>query len=497
MNTDIMPSNNGRKDFPIAIIGAGFAGIGAAIQLKKAGIHSFTMFERGNEIGGTWRDNTYPGAACDVPSHVYSFSFEPNPSWSRAFSPSKEIEEYLLGIVDKWRLRPHLRLNTEIVSARFDEAAGSWLLETGSGNSFKARVVISGVGGLVNPALPNIPGFDSFKGTIFHTARWNHGYDLSGKSVAVIGTGASAVQVVPAIAPQVGKLKVFQRTAAWVMPKRDRRYSAKTKQFFARHPWMLWLSRYAQYWLSEMFGPMVFLDSKLLSTLAEKGSLHHLHSSVTDPELRRKLTPHFQFGCKRVLISDDYWPTFERDNVELITDAIEEVTPTGVRTADGIEHCLDAIIPATGFALGLATAPFPVTGRNGKSLDDTWRSGAVAYKGVTVSGFPNWFILMGPNTGPGHTSVLVFTEAQIAYAMQAIKKLIAEDLKYMDVRQGVQDRYNSGLQGRMKHMAWSSGCNSWYLSGDGSNHALYPGFAWEYVLRTRTFKPSEYEIARA
>lgn len=497
METSKRSGTNGRKDFPIAIIGAGFAGIGAAIQLKKAGIHSFTMFERGAEIGGTWRDNTYPGAACDVPSHVYSFSFEPNPNWSRAFSPSNEIEEYLLGVVDKWRLRPHLRLNTEIVSARFNETAGNWVLETDRGDSYTARVVISGVGGLVEPSLPDIPGFNLFKGTVFHTARWNHDYDLAGKSVAVIGTGASAVQVVPSIAPRVGKLTVFQRTAAWVMPKRDRRYSAKARRFFSRHPSMLRLSRYAQYWLSEIFGPMVFLDSKVLSTVAEKGSLLHLRHSVGDPELRRKLTPSFQFGCKRVLVSDDYWPTFERDNVELVTEPIDEVTADGIRTKDGVEHRLDAIIPATGFALGLATAPFPIIGRGGRSLDDAWRQGAVAYKGVTVSGFPNWFILMGPNTGPGHTSVLVYTEAQIAYAMQAIRKLMAEDLKFVDVRQDVQDRYNEGLQGRMKYMAWSSGCNSWYLSSDGSNHALYPGFAWEYVLRTRKFKPSEYEIAKA
>jgi len=486
--------SNGRQPFPIAIIGAGFAGIGAAIQLKKAGIESFTMFERAGEIGGTWRDNTYPGAACDVPSHVYSLSFEPNPGWTRMFAPSNEIETYLLGIVAKWGLRSHLRLNTEIVSARFDEAAGVWNLQTNQSETFLARVVISGVGGLVDPALPKFKGVESFQGKIFHTARWNHDYRLSGKSVAVIGTGASAVQVVPAIAPQVDRLTVFQRTAAWVMPKRDRHFSTTARQFFARHPRALWLSRYVQYWLSEIFGPMVFLDSKPLSAIAEKGSMHHLRSSVRDPQLREKLTPHFQFGCKRILISDDYWSTFERDNVELITEAVGEMTPAGIRTRDGVEHRFDIVILATGFALGLAKAPFPVVGRGGRLLDEVWRNGAVAYKGVTVSGFPNWFILMGPNTGPGHTSVLVYTEAQIAYAMQAIRRLIEDDLKFVDVKQDVQDRYNAGLQGRMKYMAWSSGCNSWYLSSDGSNHALYPGFAWEYALRTRKFKPNEYEV---
>jgi len=484
-------------DFPIAIIGAGFAGIGMAIQLKKGGIGSFTMFERAGEIGGTWRDNTYPGAACDVPSHVYSFSFEQNPRWSRAYAESGEIQSYLLGVVDKWWLRSHIRFNTEIVGARFDEERGVWTLTTNHGEEFTARVIVSGVGGLVDPALPDIKGLDSFTGKLFHTARWNHQYDLRGKRVAVIGTGASAVQVVPSIAPMVAKLSVFQRSAAWVMPKLDKEYSEGAKQFLTRHPAALRLSRLLKYGLSEVFGPMVFLDAKPLKAIAEKMSLQHLHAGVKDPELRAKLTPKFQFGCKRVLVSDDYWPAFERPNVELVTEPISEIVSDGVRTADGREHPVDAIVLATGFALGLAKAPFPVTGRGGKSLDEAWKNGAVAYKGMTISGFPNWFILMGPNTGPGHTSVLVYTEAQIAYAVQAIRKIIAERLKYVDVKQEVQDRYNEGLQRRMKHMSWSSGCHSWYLSADGSNHALFPGFASEYVVRARKFKPAEYEIAKA
>lgn len=497
MNRQVTTFLRDRDDLPIVIIGAGFAGIGMAVQLMKAGIHSFTMFERANEIGGTWRDNTYPGAACDVPSHVYSFSFEPNPNWSRAFSESGEIQSYLLGVVEKWKLRPHLRLNTEVVDARFDEESGSWTLKTNAGETVAARVVVSGVGGLVDPALPNIKGLENFTGELFHTARWNHDYDLTGKNVAVIGTGASAVQVVPSIARQVAKLSVFQRTAAWVMPKHDRKYSEAKKRLYGKFPLALRLSRFLKYGLSELFGPMVFLDSKRLSAIGEFGSLHHLRASVSDPELRAKLTPHFQFGCKRVLISDDYWPAFERDNVDLVTEPIEEVRRNSITTKDGVEHPVDAIVLATGFALGLAKAPFPVTGRGGKTLDDAWTKGAVAYKGMTVSGFPNWFILMGPNTGPGHTSVLVYTEAQIAYALQAIEKLIAERLRYVDVRQDVQDHYNESIQKRMPHMAWSSGCHSWYLSDDGSNHALYPGFAFEYVARVRKFKPSEYEIVKS
>jgi cation diffusion facilitator CzcD-associated flavoprotein CzcO len=483
-------------DFPIAIIGAGFAGIGTAIQLMKAGIREFTIFERASEIGGTWRDNSYPGAACDVPSHVYSFSFEPSPNWSRAFAESHEIQRYLLGLVDKWQLREHLRLECEIVEARFDEAAGAWSLTTEAGERVSARVVVSGVGGLVDPAFPDIKGHESFAGEICHTARWNHDYDLAGKRVAVIGTGASAVQVVPTIAPQLAKLSVFQRTPGWVMPKPDKQYSERAKKNYARFPLALRLSRFVKYWLSEITGPLVFLDSKRLSKIGEAASRAHLKACVKDPELRARLTPDFQFGCKRVLVSDDYWPAFERENVELVTEPIAEIRRDGIETRDGRLHEADAIIFATGFSLNIAMAPFPVIGRDGRTLDEAWQHGAVAYKGMEVSGFPNWFILMGPNTGPGHTSVLVFTEAQITHTLHAIRKIRSENLRYLDVKQAVQDRYNAGIQARMKHMVWGSGCNSWYLSADGENHSLYPGFAAEYALRARAFTPSDYEIAR-
>ena len=490
------PARRSAADFPIAIIGAGFAGIGTAIQLLRAGISSFTIFERAGEIGGTWRDNTYPGAACDVPSHVYSLSFEPHPGWTRNFAGSAEIQAYLLRLVEKWRLREHLRLDTEIVEAHFDEAAGSWTLTTGGDEVFTARVVISAVGGLVDPALPDIKGLQGFPGDLFHTARWNHDYDLTGRRVAVIGTGASAVQVVPAIAPQVAKLSVFQRTPAWVMPKRDHRYSDRARSLFARSPAALLASRTLQYGLSELFGPMVFLDAPRLSALAERMSLRHLERSVRDPALRAKLTPEFQFGCKRILISDDYWSSFERDNVELVTDPIAEIRGRGIETSDGTLREVDAIVLATGFAVNLATAPFPVTGRGGRTLDEVWRGGAEAYKGLAVSGFPNWFVLMGPNTGPGHTSVLVFTEAQIAHVLGAIRELRTGGVRFLDVRRDVQDRYNAGIQRRMKHMVWTSGCHSWYLSPDGSNHSLYPGFAAEYALRTRRFRAADYEITR-
>jgi cation diffusion facilitator CzcD-associated flavoprotein CzcO len=483
-----------QTDFPIAIIGAGFSGIGAAIQLIKAGINSFTIFERADEIGGTWRDNTYPGCACDVPSHVYSLSFEQNPNWHRRYATSWEIQEYLIDVVDKWKLRERMRINTEITKARFDEESGTWTLTMDGGETFTARVVLAGVGGLVDPSYPNIEGMEEFAGDMMHTARWNHDVDLTGKRVAVIGTGASAVQVVPTIAPIVAMLAVFQRTPGWVVGKFDRIYPRWLRNFLARFPFFLRASRFAKYWVSELRGPIVFLDSKVLSKIGKWLSMWKLRRQVPDPELRKKLTPNFQFGCKRVLVSDDYWATFERDNVELITDSIERIEGKGIRTQDGTIHEADVIVLATGFKLGLAESPFPVIGRGGRTLSEAWKGGAVAYKGMTVAGFPNWFILMGPNTGPGHTSVLVYTEAQISHALQAIKMIMAEDIKYMDVRQEVLDRYNDGIQKRMKRMVWS-GCKSWYLSEDGSNHSLYPGFAAEYVLRTRKLHPGDYEIA--
>ena len=486
------PQSGAVADFPIAIIGAGFAGIAMAIQLKRAGFTSFTIFERADEIGGTWRDNTYPGAACDVPSHAYSLSFEPNPDWSRKFSPASEIQGYLLGLVDKWRLRDHIRFSTAIERAVFDEDCGHWTLDTSAGDSFTARVVVSAVGGLVDPQWPGIPGLESFGGALFHTARWDHDYDLRGKRVAVVGTGASAVQVVPAIAPIVEHLHVYQRTPAWVMPKGDGEYDAQWRQRFRRHPWMLHLSRSFKYWTSELFGPMIYLDAPRLSARAERISLRHLEDQVKDPELRKKLTPDFQFGCKRVLVSDDYWSSFERDNVDLITGKIEAITPDGIRTSDGGQRSYDALICATGFEAGLAAAPFEIVGRGECSLAQQWADGARAYKGLAISGLPNWFVLMGPNTGPGHTSVLVFTEAQIRHAKGAIEAIRREDLRFIEVKREAQDRYNESLSRRMPRMVWSN-CRSWYLSEDGTNRTLYPGPAFEYVTRTSRFEPRDYE----
>jgi cation diffusion facilitator CzcD-associated flavoprotein CzcO len=489
-------NNTGHADYTVAVIGSGFGGIATAIKLKQAGINSFVMIERASEPGGTWRDNTYPGCACDVPANAYSLSFDPNPDWKHKFAHADEIQAYLLRTVDKHGLGEHLRFDTEVTSAVFDDQRQQWALHLDNGQQITAQVVIAAVGGLVNPAPPDIEGLADFEGQLFHTARWNHDYDLSGKRIAVIGTGASAVQVVPAIAPSVEHMSVFQRTPAWVVPKGDLVVSKTTKQRFRRFPFVQKAVRWFTFCFSEAMGPMIVLDSPRLSGIAERASIKHLERCVSDPVLREKLTPHFQFGCKRMLISDDFWPCFERDNVDLVTDSITRITANGLvtRDADGNEqsHPVDALLLATGFETGLSSAPFPITGRAGRTLADTWKDGAVAYKGMAVSGFPNWFTIMGPNTGPGHTSVLVFTEAQIRYIVQAVRKIASGQARSFEVKQPVQDRYNERIQGRMKYTAWSSGCNSWYLGEDGKNRALFPGFASEYYLRTRRFKQSEY-----
>ncbi|MBX2802747.1 MAG: NAD(P)/FAD-dependent oxidoreductase [Myxococcales bacterium] len=484
----------GADEFPVAVIGAGLCGIGAGIRLKQAGIHSFTIFERADRIGGTWRDNQYPGAACDVPAHLYSFSFAQNPDWSRTYAGAPEIWRYTADLVRRFELEPHLRLSTAITGARFDEASGLWHLQTDQGEEIRARAVLAGMGALVDPQLPDLEGLDDFAGETFHTARWNHDCSLQGKRVAVVGTGASAVQVVPAIASEVAQLRVFQRTPSWVLPRLDVEHGPRRRWLYRHVPGALWLSRLRTFLSAELRGPVVYLDSPRLSTIGERMSLRHLEEQVPDPELRARLTPDYQFGCKRVLVSSDYWPTFNEPHVQLITDPIHRIEQDGLRTADGTLHASDVIVLATGFDVSLNRPPFPVEGRHG-SLSEAWQHGASSYLGMMVHGFPNWFFLMGPNTAPGHTSVLVYAEAQLDYAVRAVRHLQRRGLRWMDVRAEAQQAYDDSLQARMPHMSWSSGCSSWYLSDDGVNRSLYPGPASEYVWRTRRLKRRDFHEA--
>lgn len=478
----------------VVVIGAGFSGINMAIRLKEAGITDFVVLERADDVGGTWRDNTYPGCACDVPSVAYSYSFEQVPDWSRTFAGSAEIHSYIHHCVEKYGLRPWLRFGTGVTKAIFDDKGGIWTLTTEGGETITARAVVSAIGGLVNPAYPDIPGLAEFKGAKFHTARWDHQYDLKGKRVAVIGTGASAIQVVPSIQPYVSSLKLFQRTPAWVIPKPDFAIRERTRQLFRRIPAAQRLLRNAIYTASEaIFAPLVILDTPA-SRLFERYASRHLEKQVTDPELRRKLQPDFHIGCKRVLISNDYYPALAQPNVEVITESIVRITETGIITADGKTHEVDCVVLATGFRLDIASAPFEVHGLDDVKMSDLWQApGSKAYMGMAVSGIPNWFVMLGPNTGPGHTSVLVYTEAQAGYILQALRTLLERNLRYLNVRRVEQDAWHRKIQSRMKYTSWTSGCRSWYLDEHGENHTLYPGLASEYVLSVRTFKPEKYD----
>lgn len=488
----------GDTDMDIAIIGAGFSGLGMAIQLKKAGYEQVTILERAAEVGGTWRDNHYPGAACDVASHLYSFSFEPNPHWSRAFGQQPEILDYIKKVAAKHDLYRQIRFNTAIESARFDAAAGVWHVHTAAGETLTARVVISAIGALSDPAYPNIDGLDDFAGKLMHTAAWDDDYDLAGKRVAVIGSGASAIQVVPEIQQAAAQLTVFQRTPSWITPKPDRPISATEQAEYRDSFYKLAKRRYRIYWMSELFAPFIISDRPFFKQRAERMARAHIRRQVADPALRETVTPDYAIGCKRVLISNDWYPAIQADNAELVADGPARITENSIVMKDGREIEVDAIVCATGFKVPSKAASFPIVGLDGLDLDTAWADGAEAYKGVAVSGFPNLFFLMGPNTGPSHTSVLAFTEMQMDYITKAIDHMRRQDLKWLMVKKTVQDRFNRGIQKRMQHTAWTTGCSSWYLTDAGKNTTLYPGFNWEYRLRLWWFRPVEYEsVARS
>jgi cation diffusion facilitator CzcD-associated flavoprotein CzcO len=480
----------------ILIIGTGFAGLGMGIRLKQAGIHDFTILEKDGGVGGTWRANHYPGAACDVESHLYSFSFEPNPRWSRSFATQPEILAYLEHCADKYGLRPHIRFNTAVTSAAFDERAGVWNVKTSDGKSLRARVLVSGSGGLSRPAYPDIPGLASFQGKTFHSARWDDSAALDGKRVAVIGTGASAIQIVPAIAPRVEQLCVYQRTPPWIVPKRDYPISERQRAIFRRAPFLQQLVRDGIYLQRELFGIGFVLEPRLLK-LAEGLVRKYLNQSVSDRALRDKLRPDYALGCKRVLPTNDYYPALQRPNVELVTEGIESVLPHGIRTRDGKERELDALVLATGFQAAEAVAPFEVRGRGGLDLGTVWSDGAEAYLGTTVAGFPNLFLIVGPNTGLGHSSMVLMIESQIQYVLSAVQTMRARGIEQVDVRADVQARYNARIHERLEHTVWNSGCKSWYRTRSGKNTTLWPGFTFEYRFKTRRFDVESYELTAA
>jgi cation diffusion facilitator CzcD-associated flavoprotein CzcO len=481
------------KTFRIAILGAGMGGLCMAVQLRKAGITSFVILEKGGRVGGTWRDNVYPGSGCDVPSHLYSFSFEPKLDWSRKFALQPEILDYMEHVARKYGLMPHIRFDTEVAEARFDETEGLWHVRTVSGEEITANVVVAGTGQLNRPAYPKLPGIESFAGKTFHSARWDHDYDLTGKTVAVIGNGASAIQFVPEIAPKVKKLTIFQRSANWIVPKKDRPYTKTELALFRAFPWIVRLQRYMIYLTLER-NYLAFVKGSWFGKLFEKACRTELEAHIADPELRRKLTPDYPAGCKRILLSNDWFPAMARPNVDVVTSHISHVTPDAIVTEDGRSHQADAIIYSTGFETTTFLAPMKITGRGGLDLNDVWRSGAEAHRGIAVAGFPNFFMLYGPNTNLGHNSIIFMIECQVNYILQCIQALRGRGLRYLDVRKEAEDAFNRALQQDMQKTVWAAGCSSWYKTADGKVTNNWSSYTLRYWWQTRRPDFSEYAL---
>jgi len=480
------------RECEVAIIGAGNSGLCAAIQLRRAGIDDFVVLEKSGGVGGTWRDNTYPGAACDVPSMFYSFSFEVNTEWSRQYAQQPEILDYLERCADKYGVRDHIRFDTDVRQASFDEASGRWRIETADGEVVSARILINGTGQLNRPFIPEIPGRAAFRGTSFHSARWNHEHDLRGERVGVIGNGASAIQFIPEIAPEVAELCIFQRSANWVVPRKDRPYTGFEKWLFKHLPIVPWLQRLSIWLKLEMRWPAFARPGSLVARLSEWASLRHMRKQVEDPALYPALTPDYPLGCKRILISDDYYPALNRDNVHVVTDRIDRITDDGILTRDGSERKLDTIIFATGFRSTEFLAPMRVYGREGKSLADAWGRGAEAYLGVTLPGFPNFFMLYGPNTNLGHNSIIFMIERQVEYVLQCIRAIRARDLKYLELRPEVMERWREEARTSLGKTVWATSCQSWYKTEDGKITNNWPYSTTTYWLRMRHARLDEY-----
>jgi cation diffusion facilitator CzcD-associated flavoprotein CzcO len=484
----------------IAIIGSGFGGLGMGYYLKQAGIESFTIFEKADDVGGVWRENTYPGAACDVPSHLYSFSFEPHYPWSCRYGHQPEILAYQQHVARKHDLLRHIRFGREVAGADFDAARGLWVIRFTNGATHEAQVLVTAVGQLHRPMIPDIPGRERFIGRAFHSARWDHGYDFNGKTAAVIGTGASAVQFVPVIAQQVKQLHVFQRSPGWCIPKFDKPFAGWQRKLLDRLPFIHDLDRWRIFWLIE-FLASAMIDSRIFKRLAEfylkTAARIMLRWQVKDPELRKKLTPDFPVGCKRTLLSTEWLPALARPNVEVVTEGIREITPTGVVTTDGRERKVDAIVWGTGFAATEFLAPMELHGLNGQSLRERWKKGAEAYLGVAVSGFPNLFMLYGPNTNCGACSIIYMLERQARYVVQCVGALQARGLSHLEVRPEAQAAFLDELHRRNTRTAYESGCHSWYINAEGRNTNNWVGHTNEYGRLLRRLKLDDYQWVEA
>jgi cation diffusion facilitator CzcD-associated flavoprotein CzcO len=478
----------------IVIIGSGFGGIGMGIALRKAGFDDFVILEKAADLGGAWRDNQYPGCACDVPSPLYSFSYELNPGWSRLFAPQQEIWEYLRGCAAKYGIDDHIRYGSRVESMEWDDADRLWTVRTAGGDRYHAHAVISGAGALHIPSYPEISGIDAFSGASFHSSRWDPSVDLTGKRVAVIGTGASAIQIVPAVVGQAAHLAVFQRTPPWVAPRPDTAISPGMQTALRTVPGAARALRYAVYWGLEIRALGFAVHPRLMAPL-QTVSRKHLERQVQDPGLRARLTPDYTIGCKRILVSSDYYPALQRPNVDLVTDAIGEIVPSGVVTTDGVVHEADVLVFATGFRVIDAAIELNVTGRGGAKLKDAWAPGVEAFRGITVPGFPNFFMLLGPNTGLGHTSVVFMIETQVQHVLSCLRLLSGEKASTIEARASATRKYNDVLQRRLRRAVWSAGgCRSWYLDDAGINRATWPGFSFEYWARTRRARRADYQV---
>jgi cation diffusion facilitator CzcD-associated flavoprotein CzcO len=480
-------------DTDIAIVGSGFSGLGMAIRLKQAGLHDFVVLERADEVGGTWQANTYPGCACDVPSHLYSFSFAPNPDWTETYSTQPEIWAYLQRCADEFGVRPHVRLSCAVESATWLDDERRWELETSDG-VVRARMLLAGMGPLTEPRIPDIPGLARFTGEVWHSARWNHDFDLDGKRVASIGTGASAIQYVPEIQRQVAQLHVFQRTPPWVVPHSSRPIRDWERRLFRRVPPAQRLVRGGIYAGREAL-VLGFVKNPRLMKVVERLARKHMVLQIDDPELLEKVTPDYTIGCKRILPSNRWYHTLGKPNVELVTEGISEVRARSIVAADGSEREVDAIILGTGFQVTDIPAAHRVRGRGGKLLDDVWHGSPRAHLGTSIAGFPNLFFLLGPNTGLGHSSMVYMIESQIGHVMDALRLMRERGAETIEVRADAQARYNAELERRLEGTVWKTGCASWYLDRTGRNATIWPDWTWRFRRRVATLDPAEYRLA--
>ncbi|AUY48953.1 NAD(P)/FAD-dependent oxidoreductase [Streptomyces sp. CB01881] len=477
----------------VAVIGSGFGGLGAGVRLRRAGITDFVILERADSVGGTWRDNSYPGCACDVPSHLYSFSFAPNPDWPRSFSGQPDIRAYLEKVADVFGLRPHLRFDTEVTEARWEAEHTRWRVTTTAGE-WTADAVVSAAGPLADPQIPDLPGLDAFPGKVFHSSRWDHDYDLAGRRIAMVGTGASAAQIIPSIQPKAGKLTVFQRTPAWVLPRRDREITEIEKWLHGRLPVTAKLRRGALFALRELQVD-AFVRRPGLLKIVQQLAERHIAQGVADPALRAKLTPDYRIGCKRILLSNTYYPALAAANTEVVASGLREVRGSTLVAADGSEHEVDAIVFGTGFHVTDMPIGARVFGVDGTSLAEHWKDGMEALRGSTVRGFPNLFFVIGPNTGLGNSSMILMIESQLNYLVDALTTLGSIGATAMQPTERAQRHWNLELQHRMDRTVWTTGgCRSWYLDPSGRNTVLWPGSTTAFRRATRKVDLGEYEL---